>query len=112
MDPKSSILGLPIVLGLLPASRGHGWHGHLAVGHVGGGALAVRLHLHHLHHLLHVVASHAHHPHQATVGLPLSLHLGLPVHPSLLHLGHHHGCLLLSGRPHQLFPTSCITSHS
>ena len=56
MDPKSSILGLPIVFGLLPASSGHGWHGHLAVGHVGGGALAVRLHLHHLHHLLHIVA--------------------------------------------------------
>ena len=56
MDPKSSILGLPIVLGLLPASRGHGGHGHLSVGHVGGGALAVSLHLHHLHHLLHVVA--------------------------------------------------------
>merc|ERR1719398_546745 len=69
---------------LLPAgSVGHGWHGHLAVGHAGGGALAVRLHLHHLHHHLHVLAGHAHHAHQATVGLPFLLHLGLPVHPSL-----------------------------
>ena len=42
---------------LLPAgSGGHGWHGHLAVGDAGGGALAVRLHLHHLHHHLHVLA--------------------------------------------------------
>ena len=42
---------------LLPTgSGGHGWHGHLAVGHTGGGALAVRLHLHHLHHHLHVLA--------------------------------------------------------
>merc|ERR1719234_3030229 len=66
---------------------------------------------------LHVVASHAHHAHQSTVCLPLCLHLGLPVHPSLLHLGHllfsgwfhqllhhghHHGCLLLRWWPHHL----------
>merc|ERR1712013_272619 len=56
------------------------------VGGVGGGALAVRLHLHHLHHHLHVLAGHAEHPHQSPIGLPLSLHLCLPISPGLLHL--------------------------
>merc|ERR550525_729985 len=103
---------------LFPASRSHGGHGHLAIGHVGGDALAVRLHLHHLHHHLHVLAGHAHHAHQATVSLPLRFHLRLPVRPSLFHLSHlllahharHHispsllhlGHLLLGGRLHDL----------